>query len=1153
MKKLLNLIKKHNLMAEIEKTIFKHESVYINNTNEENALLVMLSYFYNHDETIFLVTPNLYKAQLLYDKLSQVMDKEDLCFFPQDEFITNELLVSSMEFRVERINTIKRLLHHQRRIVVANLYGMLKPELSYEHWQASILNLKTNHDYAMDELSEKLLVYGYKKEYIVEKMGDFSVRGGIIDIFPLGAENPYRLDFFGDTIDVIKTFDIETQRSIEKIDAIEIMPIVEFFYTEKEYNQLYDIVQTKINQLHFSDETIGRLMNDLEHLKNHDELDRLIRYLPFLTEQHYTIKDYSQNKHLFLFDFHRLNDQNNILIEEIKEWYMSTDDYPKMSFSMIYDFNELLLENGVYIDYLDYQYKDKFQHRFSVFGKEPMIYSQNLDLLYRELVKNLGQKTQVIAFPSEKGRQKFSQVLAAKQIDFEFISKTKALKEYAINLVVSDQIFDVVSDSFEVSVMTEEALTKKHLARRRGDYISVYRKSERLSSINDLKQGDYVVHYDYGIGRFLEIKTMTFGNAVNDYIHIEYRDGDKLYVSLDAIDQVHKYSGSEGFSPRLSKLGGKDWSKTKNRVRDQVREIADQLIRLYAQREHSQGFVYDEYPDMEEEFVESFPYQETEDQIKAINDVLKDMSSQTPMDRLICGDVGFGKTEIALRATFRAVLNGKQVAYLAPTTVLSKQHYHTFKERMDDYGINVVILNRFVTKAHQRAILKQLKEGIVDVLIGTHRILSKDVEFKDLGLLVIDEEQRFGVLHKERIKEMKVNVDVLSLSATPIPRTLHMAIMGVKNMSLLETAPKNRYPIQTYVLERNDVIIKDAIERELARNGQVFYLYNRVEDIDLIADKIAALVPEANIDVVHGKMHKSDLERVVDNFIEKEIDILISTTIIETGIDIPNANTLIVHDADKMGLSQLYQIRGRVGRSDKIAYAYLMYKKNKILTEEAEKRLQVIKEFTELGSGFKIAVRDLSIRGAGDVLGREQSGFIDSVGIDMYMKILEEEISRTDEDKKIEKLEKGVKAHVSRFIDKKYIEDDFVKIEMHKKIKNVHSLAQANDLMMELIDRFGDYDPRLEIYVYEKLFEYYTKQLNVEKISENKTNVTLIVSEKGSRQLAGDKLFQTGLDISPLIRFSYKRDRIHIILDTVRLEKHWLYTMVDFLEKIVKK
>ncbi|MBI9009276.1 MAG: transcription-repair coupling factor [Tenericutes bacterium] len=1152
MKKVLDFIAKNNLMKEINVAIHSNNQVYINNTNEENALLILMEYFLSREETVYVVTPNLYKAQLLYDKLSQVLDKDEVCFFPQDEFITNELLVSSIEFRVERINTIKKIIQNPKRIVVINLFGLLKPELPLQKWLDSLVRLEQNKEYRISHLAEKLIDYGFKKEYTVEKIGDFSVRGGILDVYPLGSKNPYRLDFFGDTLEVIKEFDVETQRSLQKISKIEILPMVEFFYSDEEYSKLEEMVNDKIEELNFTEETVKMLRKDLDNLNNHNELDRLIRYLPFLTDKHYTLADFSDKKTLFFIDYHRMIEQNKILIEEVKDWYLSSSDYPKMGFSVLYDFNELLVKKSVMIDYLEYQYNQDAKNTYAVFGKEILVYSQNLDMLYRDLANNLGKKTQLITFKSESSKSKFVEVLQDKEIKYNILKKNQNMVKNEINIAITESVFDFNSDSFEFQLITEEAITKKFISRKRGDYVSVYRKSNRLNSVNDLKKGDYVVHYDYGIGKFLEIKTMEFGKAVNDYIHLEYRNGDKLYVSLDAIDQIHKYSGNEGFAPKLSKLGGKDWSKAKTKVRDQVKEIADQLIKLYANRESASGFAYEEFPKMEDDFQENFPYQETIDQVKTIQEVYNDMSKTTPMDRLICGDVGFGKTEVALRAAFKAVLNGKQVAYLAPTTVLSKQHFKTFKDRMEDYGINVELMNRFVAKKKQTEILKGLIKGTVDVLIGTHRILSKDVKYKDLGLLVIDEEQRFGVLHKERIKEIKINIDVLSLSATPIPRTLHMAIMGVKNMSLLETAPENRYPVQTYVLERNDVIIKDAIERELARDGQIFYLYNKVEDIEFIAEKLEKLVPEARIDIAHGKMKKHNLERVVENFINKEIDLLVSTTIIETGIDIPNANTLIIHDADKLGLSQLYQIRGRVGRSDKIAYAYLMYKKQKILTEDAEKRLQVIKEFTELGSGFKIAIRDLSIRGAGDVLGREQSGFMDSVGIDMYMKILEEEISNVSGEGKVEKQKQGVKAHVSRFIDKKYIEDDYVKIEMHKRIKEIENIDQANDLLAELIDRFGKFDPQLEIYAYEKLFEYFTRQLNVEKIQENKASVTLIISMEGSKKLAGDTIFQKGIEISQYIRFAYRRDRIHIILDTIKLERHWLFTMVDFLQKVLQ-
>ena len=565
MKKVLDFISKNNLMKKLNTSISKNNQVYINNTNEENALIVLMEYFLSHDEAVYLVTPNLYKAQIMYDKLSQVLNRDDVCFFPQDEFITNELLVSSIEFRVERINTIKKLIQNPRRIVVINLFGLLKPELPLQKWLDSLVKLKKGNEYSMDVLAEKLIDYGYKKEYIVEKVGDFSVRGGILDVYPLGSKNPYRLDFFGDTLDVIKEFDIETQRSLKKTNLIEILPMVEFFYSNEEYHILENLVNKKIEESNFSEETVNVLRKDLENLDNHNELDRLIRYLPFLTDKHYTLSDFSDKKTLFFIDYHRIVEQNRILVEEVKDWYLSSSDYPKMGFNVLYDFNELLVKKSVMIDYLEYQYSQDTGQTYSVFGKEILVYSQNLDMLYRDLASNIGKKTQLITFKNSNSRAKFIDVLKNKKIEFISLKKNQNIIENTINIMVTEDVFDFNSDSFEFHLITEEAITKKFISRKRGDYISVYKKSHRLNSVNDLKKGDYVVHFDYGIGKFLEIKTMEFGKAVNDYIHIEYRNGDKLYVSLDAIDQIHKYSGSEGFAPRLSKLGGKDWSKAKKR------------------------------------------------------------------------------------------------------------------------------------------------------------------------------------------------------------------------------------------------------------------------------------------------------------------------------------------------------------------------------------------------------------------------------------------------------------------------------------------------------------------------------------------------------------------------------------------------------------
>ncbi len=1129
------------------------QKIHIENTTEEQGLLLLAYAFEKTDKPIVLVCPNLYNAQMAYDRLSQFIPEDSLSFFPQDEFITSELLVSSMEFKMERMNTIRKLLSSKKQLVVTHPAGVLKPQLSKEVWIDSIFTLSENSNYSRDLLVETLVDYGYSKEYTVEKPGDFSIRGGIVDIYLIGEKNPIRLDFFGDSIESIKYFNIDSQRSFERIGNIQIVPMTEFLYSKSELVQLEKLIHSKLNTISFSDSAKTRILEDLNRLQNHQELDRLSRYIPFITKKHLTILDLICQPTIFYMDYHRIINQYDLMVEEISDWYLSTDDYPKMSFELLYSLHELHYSQGIFVDTFQFKYKELFDESFSFFGKEVLSFQGNTDLFISDIQSDISKKTLIIASTNTKSRSEIVELFEFHNIKYQLLSESDDFFENQINIVISENYFDFTSDTLGLRVITESSIFKVRNLRRKGKYVSVYETSKRLSSINDLKQGDYVVHYDYGIGKFLEITSMQMGATLNDYIHIEYRDGDKLYIPLESFQQIQKYSGSEGFVPRLSKLGGSDWAKTKQRVRQKAKDIADKLIKLYAERENAEGFSYFEYSDFEKDFENDFPYEETRDQNKAIAEVLHDMALPRPMDRLLCGDVGFGKTEVALRAAFRAVLNKKQVAYLAPTTVLSKQHFNTFKDRMDKYGIQVKLLNRFITKKEQKKILLGLKNGNVDVLIGTHRILSKDIVFKDLGLLVIDEEQRFGVLHKERIKEMKVSVDVLSLSATPIPRTLQMAIMGVKNMSLLETAPENRYPIQTYVMERNDTLIKDAIERELMRKGQVFYLYNRIEDIENIASKIQKLVPGARIQVAHGQMHKHDLEQVVDDFIAQEIDVLISTTIIETGIDIPNANTLIVHDADKLGLSQLYQIRGRVGRTNRIAYAYLMYYKDKVLTEDALKRLKVIKEFTELGSGFKIAVRDLSIRGAGDVLGSEQSGFIDSVGVDLYMRILEEEIKEKQGLVEKQISSQGVKARVSKYIDQKYIEDDFVKIEMHKKIQNVTNLKEVKQLSEEMRDRFGSFDDELEIYMYERLFEVLTKEFDIEKISESKTNITLIVSEDGSKKLAGEDVFSSGMNISPYLRFAYRNERIRFILDTIDLDKHWLYTMVEFLENLKLK
>lgn len=1155
MKKVIEFLQKTPEFQRYEQSLSRPgSSILIHDGSEEVGATLILDAWLNSTSSLFVVLPNLYKAQQMYDRLSSLVEEEEISFFPQDEFITNEMLVSSNEFKMERINAIRDLLEGKRQIIVTHTAGIVKAQMPRTRWQNAVLELVEGHDFDMGKLSRTLIEYGFKKTFTVEKPGDFSLRGGIMDVFPLNSPEPFRLDFFGENLDSIKTFDIETQRSVKRVLSVRIFPMYEFFYDDTELTFLLSMMDEKISTGHFSSSAVERIGKDKEALQRHEELDRLTRYIPFLTGTENTILDLVDEKTLFLVDYTRILDQFELMKKEISDWYLASDDYARMGFSLILDLEGLRSDHLVCLDFMDHQYARRFDSVIRMFHREPMRYEGDFSLLKQDLANYIRKKTTVVfTLKTAKMRENITDWMDDEKIPYRLLGTENDLSFHEINILVSEKFVDLDFSEVGIVVLTERAISKKQTVPRRGKYVSVYQNTKRLTSVNDLKPGDFVVHFDYGIGRFLEITTMELGTTKNDYIHIEYRDGDKLYIPIDAINQIQKYAGSEGFEPKLSKLGGTDWAKTKQRVRAKVKDIADKLIALYAAREKSEGYAFLPDNSLQAEFEADFEYEETSDQLKAVAEVKSDMETGRPMDRLLCGDVGFGKTEVALRAAFKAVMNGKQVAYLAPTTVLSRQHFHTFNNRMEKYGINVAILNRFVTKADQKKTLERLRTGMVDVLIGTHRILSNDVIFKDLGLLVIDEEQRFGVEHKEKIKEMKVNVDVLSLSATPIPRTLQMAIMGVKNMSLLETAPENRYPIQTYVLERNETVIKDAIERELARNGQIFYIFNRIDDIELMAANIKRLVPEARVRTAHGQMNKTELEDVVQDFIDQKIDILISTTIIETGIDIPNANTLIIHDADRLGLAQLYQIRGRVGRSNRIAYAYLMYTKNKILNEDAEKRLKVIKEFTELGSGFKIAVRDLSIRGAGDVLGSEQSGFIDSVGIDLYMRILQEEIATRQGKVEAEKKAPKVRATVSRYIDKGYIDDDFVKMEMHDKISAIQSTEDIKALESEFEDRFGEYSEELDIYMYEKLFEKLCSKIDIEKMSENRTNITLTVTPEGTKKLAGDKVFNSGNEVSRFLRFSYISERINIVLDTVNLEKHWLYTMCVFLQKIASE
>jgi len=1146
MNKIVQYASKTSFFKEFVNQYKQNEELYIKNTNDNINILSLLVLFREINDNLLIVTPNLYKAQKLYDKLSNLLDQKELSFFPQDEFITTEMLAMSSDFKLERIHTIRKILDGHKSIIITNTTGLIKYLLPRKRWEKAVIHLKVEDVVNIKRLLVKLVNLGYKREERVEKQGDFSLRGNILDVYPLNESKPIRIDFFDDEIDTLRYFDVTTQRSTIKVKEVEIFPLYEIFYDEKDFLKIKQNVQTILHEESFSSESKQRVEDDLFNLEHHNNIDRLSRYMSKLGVTLETIEDYINNNNIVYWDYKNIHDNYNDVVRDISDWYESTEDYPKIGFDLIKDINHIYTRKSLYL--ATFGDSKKHKNELIIKAKEAVLYNNNLHMAIKDFQKYNRFTTVIIAFKTHKKMKSFIELLDNK-VPFNIIGRNDTIKEKSINFIVEEHSLSFEMFNINAIVLNEDNLFKtKEL--KKAKYKSSLKDTKKLTSVEELKKGDHVVHYDHGIGRFLGVITMTLGDSTNDYLHIQYRGDDELYIPIENIKLIQKYIGSEGLKPKLHKLGSGDWAKTISRVRKKIKDIADKLIKLYAAREKAKGFAFSKDTELFAEFEAEFPYQETPDQLKAIEDIKRDMESSMPMDRLLCGDVGYGKTEVAIRASFKAILDNKQVSYLAPTTVLSRQHYHTFKNRFEKHGIRVELLNRFITRSKQKKILHDIRTGDVDIVIGTHRILSKDMKFADLGLLIIDEEQRFGVEHKERIKEIKINVDVLSLSATPIPRTLQMAIMGVKSMSLLETPPANRYPVQTYVLERHDAVVRDSIQREMARNGQTFYLYNRVDDIQLVANKVQRLVPEARVIYAHGKMNRIELEDVIESFLNKEYDVLVSTTIIETGIDIPNANTLLIHDSDRLGLSQLYQIRGRVGRSDKIAYAYLMYDKQKKLNDEAVKRLRVIKEFTELGSGFKIAVRDLSIRGAGDILGTEQSGFMDSVGIDLYLEMLKDEIAiQKGEKSTIEETpQTPIKVRVNKYIDSNYINNDFVKVEMHRKIALIKEKEDINNLIDEFTDRFGKPNKDIVLYMYEKLFEHLSVTKGVEKIRETKNNVTFVMTETASQNINGEYIFMKANEISKFIRFTYRLDKLNIILDTIKLDKHYLYYIVDLLE-----
>ena len=1093
-----------------------------------------------------VVTYDDTRAKEIYDDLRSFTSRvwlypaKDLLFYSAD--IHGNLMAR------QRIAVLRRLMEDREGVVVTTMDGLMDHLLPLKYLREQSITVESGQVIDLDVWKERLIAMGYERVAQVDGMGQFSIRGGIVDIFPLTEEVPVRIELWDDEVDSIRTFDLESQRSVEQLENITIYPAAEVVLSadqlaagirrlekeEKTYEKALR-EQHKPEEAHRIHTIIGELRSGLDEGWRIGGLDAYIRY--FCPDTVSFLEYFPQGESvIFLDEPARLKEKGETVELEFRESMVHRLEKGYLlpgQTELLYPAAEILARMqkpyAVMLTGLDQKLPGmKVNQKFSIGVKNVNSYQNSFEILIKDLTRWKKEGYRVILLSASRTR---ASRLASDLREYDLRAYCPDGREGesgnaggegagsadtgnpgAVNTSVRKVrpgeilvTYGNLHRGFEYPLLKFVFITE-------GDMFGVEKKRKRrkktnyqgkaIQSFTELSVGDYVVHEEHGLGIYKGIEKVERDKVIKDYIKIEYGDGGNLYLPATRLESIQKYAGAEAKKPKLNKLGGTEWNKTKTRVRGAVQEIARDLVKLYAARQEKAGFQYGTDTVWQREFEELFPYDETDDQMDAIDAVKKDMESRRIMDRLICGDVGYGKTEVALRAAFKAVQDSKQVVYLVPTTILAQQHYNTFVQRMKDFPVRVDMLSRFCTPARQKRTLEDLRKGMVDIVIGTHRVLSKDMQFKDLGLLIIDEEQRFGVAHKEKIKHLKENVDVLTLTATPIPRTLHMSLAGIRDMSVLEEPPVDRTPIQTYVMEYNEEMVREAINRELARNGQVYYVYNRVTDIDEVAGRVQALVPDAVVTFAHGQMREHELERIMADFINGEIDVLVSTTIIETGLDISNANTMIIHDADRMGLSQLYQLRGRVGRSNRTSYAFLMYKRDKLLREEAEKRLQAIREFTELGSGIKIAMRDLEIRGAGNVLGAEQHGHMEAVGYDLYCKMLNQAVlALKGETLEEDSYDTVVECDIDAYIPGRYIKNEYQKLDIYKRISAIETEEEYMDMQDELMDRFGDIPRSVENLLKIASIRALAHQAYVTEVVINRQEVRLTMYQKAKLQV----------------------------------------------------
>ncbi len=1096
--------------------------------------LVIATTFKQKPRTMVIVKNNLYTAQQLFRRITPLLE-DDVLLFSVEESLRVEAIASTPTMYANQMETLANIcLVDKQRVIVTHPAALIRYLPKVEAFKKHILHLEVGQIISLNTIKQLLIESGYKYTSRVDQPLTFSSRGDVIDVFSIQEDNPIRIEFFDDEIDSIRFFDLSSQRTIEKVNEVTIVPASALIYDED-----FEVVEARIRQqlardkvrCDFPDELEGNVERDIDYLKNHIFEHYLYRYKCFF-EETATFLDYLDEPKIILSTASEIDTNLSHVTEETTEFIRESFNAGTSLcyFSVYGDYGRIINKYNPYEIGLFEDYKHPIKTAIT-----------NVYFPYLPLDKAVNT---IVDYAKNK-----EVIIAVNDNSKELIEETLNQFTYNTeNIAFMPELFEEGFNYENIMVLTAKELFGANI--KKGRYSKKFNEAITLDDYQDLKEGDYVVHNQYGIGRYQGIVTKEIRGIHRDYLRILYKDDDELLVPLEQFKLVRKFVGSEGVGIKLNKIGSSSWSKTKAKVQADVDDLASRLVQLYADREQNIGFAFS--PDTEElkEFEAKFEFELTKDQKTAIAEVKKDMESEKPMDRLLCGDVGFGKTEVAMVAAFKAVNDLKQVAYLCPTTILSRQHYNTFVERFKGFPVKIALLNRFVPEQEQKKIIKEVKEGKIDILIGTHRILSNDIQFEDLGFLIIDEEQRFGVKAKEKIKELKRSIDVLSLSATPIPRTLQMSLIGVMSLSQLNTPPLNRMPIQTYVVEKNEKLIIEVIQRELARKGQVFYLYNNISTIYNVAAKLEIDIPDCKVGVAHGKMNREEIEEVMYKFVSGDFDVLVCTTIIETGIDIPNANTIIIDNADRFGLSQLYQIRGRVGRSDRIAYCYLMHSEAKQLSEVATKRLKAIKEFTELGSGYKVAMRDLTIRGAGDLLGAKQAGFIDTVGMDMYLEMLQNAINEekgivVKEEEPIQK----IKGDIDGYIPEEFTNEDYEKITLYQRIDKINNLKDLNSLQEEIVDRYGKLPSSVKMLFEKKKAEVLLSSKYYDSFDELEKECRLILSAEYSQNIDGVSFFENIMSLSSDIKLRYNKNRITMIFPK---KKNWLSTVIKAMEIVEK-